>query len=441
MTIAVLVISFFGLLLIGVPVAVALGAATVFTSLLFNPIPPEIIGQKVLDNVDHFTLMAVPFFFLAAGLMETGGLVRRLVDLANDFVGHLRGGLGMTAVLSCILFAAISGSSPATVAAVGRVMYPSLVREGYSPRYAIGALATAGSLGILIPPSIPMILYGFVTETSITHLFMAGVVPGLMYGAGLMLMAYLLADRAGPKLQPRASLDGPRGQAESGGAGSVPPGVHFRRHLRSPGLQHLGLFVCGWCDISAPTEAAVMAAALALFIGIVIYREMTLRTAVDTVLATAPTIGMVFFITTNALLFAFFITQLGIPQALANFLTSMHTPAWLFLLMVNILLIIVGFFLEGTPTVLMFVPILFPAAKQLGIDPVHFCVIVVVNIELGLIHPPVGLNLFVGSAISGLPVMQVFYAVLPWMCVTVATLLLVTYVPEISLFLPRLLLG
>ena len=184
-----------------------------------------------------------------------------------------------------------------------------------------------------------------------------------------------------------------------------------------------------------------MAAALALFIGIVIYREMTLRTAVDTVLATAPTIGMVFFITTNALLFAFFITQLGIPQALANFLTSMHTPAWLFLLMVNILLIIVGFFLEGTPTVLMFVPILFPAARQLGIDPVHFCVIVVVNIELGLIHPPVGLNLFVGSAISGLPVMQVFYAVLPWMCVTVATLLLVTYVPEISLFLPRLLLG
>ena len=285
-----------------------------------------------------------------------------------------------------------------------------------------------------------MILYGFVTETSITHLFMAGVIPGLMYGAGLMVMAYLLADRAGPKLQPRASWTDRAVKLKAAGPALFLPVFIFVGIYGVPGFSILGYSFAGGA-IFTPTEAAVMAAALALFIGIVIYREMTPRTAVDTVLATAPTIGMVFFITTNALLFAFFITQLGIPQALANFLTSMHTPAWLFLLMVNILLIIVGFFLEGTPTVLMFVPILFPAAKQLGIDPVHFCVIVVVNIELGLIHPPVGLNLFVGSAISGLPVMQVFYAVLPWMCVTVATLLLVTYVPEISLFLPRLLLG
>jgi C4-dicarboxylate transporter DctM subunit len=440
MTIAVLVISFFGLLLIGAPVAVSLGAATIFTSLLFNPIPPEIIGQKVLDNVDHFTLMAVPFFFLAAGLMETGGLVRRLVGLANSFVGHWRGGLGMTSVLSCILFAAISGSSPATVAAVGRVMYPSLVKEGYSPRYSIGALATAGSLGILIPPSIPMILYGFVTETSISHLFMAGVIPGLMYGAGLMFMAYLLAGRAGAKVQPRATWMDRAINLKSAGPALFLPVFIFVGIYGVPGFSIFGYSFDGGA-IFTPTEAAVMAAALALVIGIFVYREMTPRTAVDTVLTTAPTIGMVFFITTNALLFAFFITQLGIPQALANFLTSMNTPAWLFLLMVNILLIIVGFFLEGTPTVLMFVPILFPAAKQLGIDPVHFCVIIVVNIELGLIHPPVGLNLFVGSAISGLPVMEVFYAVLPWMCVTVITLLLVTYVPEISLFLPRLLLG
>ena len=440
MTIAVLVVSFFGLLLIGAPVAVSLGAATIFTSLLFNPIPPEIIGQKVLDNVDHFTLMAVPFFFLAAGLMETGGLVRRLVGLANSFVGHWRGGLGMTSVLSCILFAAISGSSPATVAAVGRVMYPSLVKEGYSPRYSIGALATAGSLGILIPPSIPMILYGFVTETSISHLFMAGVIPGLMYGAGLMFMAYLLAGRAGAKPQPRATWKARALNLKSAGPALFLPVFIFVGIYGVPGFSIFGYSFDGGA-IFTPTEAAVMAAALALLIGIFVYREMTPRTAVDTVLTTAPTIGMVFFITTNALLFAFFITQLGIPQALANFLTAMNTPAWLFLLMVNILLIIVGFFLEGTPTVLMFVPILFPAAKQLGIDPVHFCVIIVVNIELGLIHPPVGLNLFVGSAISGLPVMEVFYAVLPWMCVTVATLLLVTYIPEISLFLPRLLLG
>ena len=440
MTITVLVVGFFGLLFIGAPVAVALGAATILTSLLFNPIPPEIVGQKVLDNVDHFTLMAVPFFFLAASLMETGGLVRRLVSLANSFVGHLRGGLGMTAVLSCMLFAAISGSSPATVAAVGRVMYPSLVQEGYSPRYSIGALATAGSLGILIPPSIPMILYGFVTETSISRLFIAGILPGLLYGFGLMLVANLLAGRAGAKIQPRTSWSQRTIHLKSAGPALFLPIFIFVGIYGLPGFR-LGGFAYEGGGIFTPTEAAVMAAALALVIGMFVYREMTAATALRTVLTTAPTIGMVFFITTNALLFAFFITQLGIPQALAQLLTSMNTPPWLFLLMVNILLIIVGFFLEGTPTVLMFIPILFPAAKQLGIDPVHFCVIVVVNIELGLIHPPVGLNLFVGSAISGLSVMEVFRAVLPWMCVTVVTLLLVTYIPEISLLLPRLLFG
>jgi C4-dicarboxylate transporter DctM subunit len=440
MTIAVLIVSFFGLLLIGAPVAVALGASTIFTSLLFNPIPPEIIGQKVLDNVDHFALMAVPFFFLAAGLMETGGMVRRLVGLANSFVGHLRGGLGMTSVLSCMMFAAISGSSPATVAAVGRVMYPSLVKEGYSARYSIGALATAGSLGILVPPSIPMILYGFVTETSISRLFIAGIVPALLYGLGLIFMAYLLAGRSGGKKQPQATWSQRAIHLKSAGPALFLPLFIFVGIYGLPRFSVLGFSYEGGA-IFTPTEAAIMATALALIIGIFVYREMTPRTAIRTVLATAPTIGMVFFITTNALLFAFLITQLGIPQALAQFLTSMHTPPWIFLMMVNILLIIVGFFLEGAPTILMVVPILFPAAKQLGIDPVHFCVIVVVNIELGLIHPPMGLNLFVGSAISGLPVMEVFYGVLPWMFVTVTMLLLVTYVPEISLFLPRVLFG
>jgi C4-dicarboxylate transporter DctM subunit len=437
MTVALLLISFFGLLVVGAPVAVALGGSAVLTSLVFSPIPAAVIGQKVLANLDHFTLMAVPFFFFAASLMETGGLVRRLVNLANSLVGHLRGGLGMTAVLSCMMFAAISGSSPATVAAVGRVLYPSLVRDGYSPRYAIGSVTTAGSLGILIPPSIPMILYGFVTETSITRLFIAGVIPGILYGLGLLGMARFLAARANVPLQPRATWR-ERGVAfRSAAPALMLPLFIFVGIYGFPGFTLFDVTYEGGA-IFTPTEAAIIAAALALIIGLFVYRETSFKGAVDTIVATAPSVGMIFFITTNALLFAFFITQLGIPQAVSNLMVALDPPQWLFLLMVNVLLIIVGFFLEGVPTVLMFVPLLFPAATALGVDPVHFCIIVVVNIELGLIHPPVGLNLYVGSAVSGQPPWEVFKAALPWMTVTFAVLLLVTYVPAISLFLPSL---
>lgn len=434
---AFLVIGFFGFLAIGVPVAVALGASAIAASFMFSPIPAPVIGQKVLANLEHFTLMAVPFFFFAAAFMESGGLVTRLVGLANALVGHRRGGLGITSVLSCILFAAISGSSPATVAAVGRVMYPSLVREGYSKRYAIGSVAVGGSLGILIPPSIPMILYGFITETSVTRLFMAGVIPGLIYGAGLLFMASFLASRAKVPLRPRATW-GEVGKATlAAGPALLLPACIFVGIYGLPPVDMSFLYIEGGA-IFTPTEAAVVAAALALFVGLFVYRDSTVRSAIRSLVETAPSVGMIFFITTNALMFAFVITQLGIPQAISDFLVGLNTPPWLFLALVNIILIIVGFFLEGVPTVLMFIPLLFPAAKALGIDPVHFCVVVVVNIELGLIHPPVGLNLYVGSAVSGLPVMEVFKAALPWMTVTIAVLLLVTYVPQISLFLPNL---
>jgi C4-dicarboxylate transporter DctM subunit len=440
MTIAVLLVSFFGLLAIGAPVAAALGGSAVLTSLLLSPMPAAIVGQKVLANLEAFTLMAVPFFFFAASLMETGGLVKRLIDFANSLVGHRRGGLGMTAVLSCMMFAAISGSSPATVAGVGRVLFPSLVKEGYSQRYAIGSIAVAGSLGILIPPSIPMILYGFITETSITRLFLAGVVPGIIYGAGLMVMARVLAVRHDVPLRPKATWSERGGAFRSAGPALLLPVFIFVGIYGVPHFDLFGLSYEGGA-IFTPTEAAVIATALALVIGLFIYREATPRSIFNTLVETAPSVGMIFFITTNALLFAFFITKLGIPQAVSNFLVSLHTPQWVFLLMVNIVLIIVGFFLEGVPTILMFIPLLFPAATALGVDPVHFCIIVVVNIELGLIHPPIGLNLYVGSAVSGLPAWEVFRAVLPWMSVTVAVLILVTYVPIISMFLPNLVFG
>lgn len=440
MTVATLLILFFGLLAIGAPVAAALGGSAMLTSILFSPVPAAIVGQKLLANQEHFTLMAVPFFFFAAALMEKGGLVRRLIDFANSLVGHLRGGLGMTAVLSCMMFAAISGSSPATVAGVGRILYPSLVKEGYSERYAIGSITVAGSLGILIPPSIPMILYGFITETSITRLFLAGVVPGLLYGFGLMLMARFLAVRYKVPLRAKATWRETGVTFRSAGPALLLPLFIFVGIYGVPGFDILGVSFEGGA-IFTPTEAAVIATALAIVIGLFVYREATVRSIIGTIVSTAPSVGMIFFITTNALLFAFFITKLGIPQSVSNYMVSLHTPQWLFLLMVNIALIIVGFFLEGVPTILMFIPLLFPAATALGVDPVHFCIIVVVNIELGLIHPPVGLNLYVGSAVSGLSSWEVFRAVLPWMIVTVTMLLLVTYVPVISLWLPNLIFG
>lgn len=440
MIVASLIILFFALIALGTPVAVALGGAVVVTSMVFDPIPLAVIGQKVFANLNHYTLMAVPFFFFASGLMENGGLVRRLINLANALVGHWRGGLGVTTVLSCVFFAAISGSSPATVAGIGRIMYPSLVRDGYSSRYALGALVTAGSIGILIPPSIPMIIYGFVTETSVTRLFLAGIVPGIIYAGGMMIMAVILARREGVLPQPRMTWPQRKQPIIAALPALALPVMILIGIYGFPSFTLFGLHHDGGA-IFTPTEAAVMATLFALLIGMFVYREMTIGGAVRTIVATAPSVGMIFFITTNALLFAFFVTKLGIPQAVTGYLTDLGMNKWQFLLLVNLIFLVIGFFLEGVPTILMFVPVLFPAAVAMGVDPVHFGIIVVVNIELGLVTPPVGLNLFVASGMSQRPVIEVFRGALPWMIVTIIVLMLVTYLPALSLFLPTLMFG
>lgn len=432
-----LVVIFFIIIAIGAPIAVALGGSALLSSMMFSPIPNGIVGQKIFANLNHFTLMAIPFFFLAAGLMEKGGLVQRLVGFAQALVGHLKPGLGMTTVLTCIFFAAISGSSPATVAAVGNILYPSLMREGYSPKYAVGALATSGSIGILIPPSIPLILYGFVTETSIPALFLAGIIPGILYGALLLLTARFLATKEGIEVKARAS----RSELGSAFRSSLPalslPVFIVVGIYGFPEFDILGIYYDGGA-IFTPTEAAAIAAVLAMGIGMFIYRELTVRDILTITAETGPRVGMIFWITANALLFGFFLTKIGLPAAMAQAVLDMNLSPIVFLLCVNLLLVIVGFFLEGVPTILIFAPLLVPAAESLGIDPVHFAIIMVVNIELGLIIPPVGINLFVASSISGIAPLQVFRATLPWMAATIITLLIVTYIPSLSLFLPGL---
>lgn len=432
------ILIFMLLAIIGAPIAVTLGASTLVALMLFDPIPLPLIGQKVLSNIDSTTLMAVPFFFLAAAFMERGGIVKRLVDLAAAMVGHLKGGIGMTGVLACMFFAAISGSSGATVAAVGGIMIPAMIRHGYSKRYAVGSMTTAGSLGILIPPSIPMVLYGFLTETSIPKLFVGGIIPGIVLGLMLMLLARFLAVREGVVSPPRQSW------AQRGAA--------FREALPAlslPMFLLIGIYgfpaftIAGHSfqggAIFTPTEAAVVCAALAALIGIFVYRQSNLRDLANTILEVTPRVGMIFWITTMAILFSFMITQEGLPGALSDWLIAMEMPQWLFLLLLNVVLIIAGVFMDGVPMILLFMPLIFPAAMSLGVDPIHLCIIVIVNIELAVISPPVGINLYVSSSIANVPIHEVVRAALPWVAVVCVMLLLVTYFPALSTWLPELL--
>jgi C4-dicarboxylate transporter DctM subunit len=337
-----------------------------------------------------------------------------------------------------MFFAAISGSSGATVAAVGGIMIPTMIREGYSRRYAVGSMTTAGSLGILIPPSIPMVLYGFLTETSIPRLFIAGIVPGVVFGLLLMALARFLAIRERVPVAPRQSWPERRAALLDALPALSLPVFLLVGIYGFPAFEAFGRRFQGGA-IFTPTEAAVVCTALAAAIGLLVYRETTLAGLARTMLAVTPRVGMIFWITTMAILFSFFLTQQGVPAALSQWLVEMEMPRWLFLLLVNLVLIVAGIFMDGVPMILLFMPILFPASMSLGVDPLHLCIIVVVNIELALISPPVGINLYVASTIANVPIHEVVIASLPWVAVTVVMLALVTYVPGLSTFLPELL--
>jgi C4-dicarboxylate transporter, DctM subunit len=439
MDIAWLFGSFLVLAFLGVPIAISLGLASLTTFVLFEPIPFRLLGQQMYSNLDSFPLMAVPFFFLAAALMQTGGVTRRLVDFANSLVGHYYGGLGLTAMLATMLFATISGSGPATVAAVGAIMIPALIKSGYSKEFAVGTISTAGGVGILLPPSIPLIIFGLVTGTSVPKLFLGGVIPGLIFGGLMMLMAYLVSRRNGYRGERRATWS-ERGRAFVAAlpALSIPAAIII-------GIYGLPAFqLGGWTHrggaFFTPTEAAIVASFLALIVGAFIHREFDLRSLTTTMLNVMPRIGMVIWIITNAFIFGFLLTNLGVPQAVAQWVSSANLPVWAFLLMVNVVIVLAGQMMQGIPIILIFVPLLFPAAMALGIDPIHFGVMIIVNIELGLTTPPVGLNLFVASMISDMPIEKVLVATLPWMLIDLFVLILVTSIPALATWLPNLLM-
>lgn len=430
MSIIVLFILLFALLLVGVPVAVSLGISSLVCMLLFTS--HDISGvPDIFISAFKPTLMAIPMFILAGSLLSKGSAANRIVDFAKSLVGHLPGGLPMSAILACIIFAAVSGSSPATVVAIGSVMFIAIREAGYPKSYAVGAITTAGSLGILIPPSVVMIVYGVTASglsdlqgreivVSIEALFKAGIIPGLMIGAMMMIYAYFGAKKLGYKASKRESFK-----------------VRLKQFLRAFWALLIIAVVIGgiYGGVFTATEAAGIAVVYAFIISVFVYKDLKLKDLYAVCLDAAITTAMIFLIIGCAVVFAHFLTSERIPHSIAEFLIQKQMTWWMFLIVVNVLLFVMGQFMEPSSVVMIMTPLLLPIAVSLGIDPIHFGIIMVVNMELGMITPPVGLNLFVASSLTGLSLKDVVISVIPWMFVMIVGLLIVTYIPQISLAL------
>ena len=411
---------------IGMPIAISLGLSSIITIVFFSQDSLASLTIKMFETSEHYTLMSIPFFVLAGVLMSTGGVAKRMVNFAIAAVGHLRGGLAIASVLACMLFAAVSGSSPATVVAIGSIVIAGMVKNGYPMEFGAGVICNAGTLGILIPPSIVMVVYAAVTEVSVGRIFLAGVIPGLVLGFMLMVAVWWRAGKLKTTPPPKASF------------GEV------MRALRESlwGLALLGIIMGGiYGGVFTPTEAAAVSAVYALGVAVFIYRDLRFKDLPHVFLEASRTTVMLMFIVANALLFAHVLTTERIPQTIAEHIMSMGMAPWMFLMVVNVILLIAGNFMEPTGIILILAPIFFPIATQLGIDPIHLGIIMVVNMEIGMVTPPVGLNLFVTSGVTGMSLVQVTRAALPWLSVLLVFLIMVTYIPQISLFLPELMMG
>ncbi|MEY3944286.1 MAG: hypothetical protein RIS04_918 [Pseudomonadota bacterium] len=416
----------FACMLMGLPIAISLGLSSLVTIFFFSQDSLASMSIKLFETSEHYTLLAIPFFVLAGNFMSTGGVAKRMVNFAIAAVGHLRGGLAIASILACMLFAAVSGSSPATVVAIGSIVIAGMVKNGYGKDFAAGVICNAGTLGILIPPSIVMVVYAAVTEVSVGRLFMAGVVPGILLGLMLMVAVWWRAGKMNITPPPKASF------------------AEVARTFRESmwGLALLVIIMGGiYGGIFTPTEAAAVSAVYALFVALFIYKDLSLKHLPEVFLESAKTTVMLMFIVGNALLFAHVLTTERIPQAIAEQIMSAGMSPWVFLLVVNLILLVAGNFMEPTGIILILAPILFPISQQLGIDPIHLGVIMVVNMEIGMVTPPVGLNLFVTSGVTGMSLMEVTRAALPWLSVLLVFLVIITYVPAISLALPNMIFG
>jgi tripartite ATP-independent transporter DctM subunit len=412
--------AFLFLLAMSVPVAISIGLGSTAAVFGTENLSMIVIAQQLFIAIDKYPLAAIPFFILAGNLMETGGISRRLVDFAKSIIGGIQGGLACSCVLTCMIFASVSGSSVATTFAIGAILIPALVKHAYPRNYAAALQASSAELGVIIPPSIPMILYGVSAEVSIGELFIAGFGPGLLIGGALILYVWLYAKF--------------KGYGKQDHEGRLSFGVATQKAsfaLLMPVVILGGIYG----GIFTPTEASVVSVFYALIVGFFIYRELTLKALIPVLKKSVISSAVIMFIIATAGLFSFLISRAGIPEALGSWLTEvLKSPGW-FLLGVNVALFIIGMFIETSASIIILAPILVPIAIQFGIDPVHFGLIMVVNLALGMITPPFGVNLFAACAVARISLDKIIPPLLGFVGVIIACLMLITYVPDISLFL------
>jgi C4-dicarboxylate transporter DctM subunit len=412
------------LMLTGMPISIALGLTVLSFMFTLTDLPLDSLAMKLFTGIESFEIMAIPFFILAGTFLTHGGVARRMINFATSMVGHWHGGLGLSAVVACALFAAVSGSSPASVVAIGSVVIPAMVAQGFPPRFGAGVVTTSGALGILIPPSIAMVLFSVSTNTSVGKLFIAGIVPGIMLATMLGLTTWYRARKFGYPRMPRATW----GQRARAGRESL------------WGLMLIAIVIGGiYTGIFTPTEAAAVSAVYAFVIAVFVYKDLRLRDVPRVLLSSANLSAMLLYIITNAVLFSFLMTSEQIPQAAAAWMVDRGFGPLGFLLLVNVMLLLAGNVMEPSSIILIMAPILFPVAMKLGIDPIHFGILITVNMEVGMCHPPVGLNLYVASGIAKMGITELTIAVWPWLLTMLVFLGLITYIPSISLMLPRFL--
>jgi C4-dicarboxylate transporter DctM subunit len=424
MNAAIIFVLLIVLMLTGMPISISLGLTVLTFLFTMTDVPVQSVALKLFTGIEKFEIMAIPFFILAGNFLTHGGVARRMIRFATSMIGHWHGGLGLAGVMACALFAAVSGSSPATVVAIGSVILPAMVKQGFPNKFGAGILTTSGSLGILIPPSIAMVMFSVSTNVSVGSMFIAGVVPGIALAIALGFTTWNIARKNNYPRMPKASW-GERF-------------VAFKESIW--GLMLIVVIMGGiYSGIFTPTEAAAMAAVYAFIVAVFVYKDLSLKQIPKVLLDSASMSAMLLYIITNAVLFSFLMTSENIPQAMADWMINQGFGPIVFLLVVNILLLLAGNVMEPSSIILILAPILFPVAMKLGINPIHFGILIVVNMEVGMCHPPVGLNLYVASGITKMGISELTMAVMPWLLTMLVFLGVVTYWPGLTLWLPRLL--
>ncbi|PWW32502.1 C4-dicarboxylate transporter DctM subunit [Cytobacillus oceanisediminis] len=426
MTVAILFISLFVFLLIGVPIAIALGASALLTIYFTTTLPLTIMTQKAFTSLDSFPLLAIPFFMLAGILMGKGGVSKRLLNLATILVGWMIGGLALVTVVSCMFFAAISGSGPATVAAIGSFMIPSMREKNYGEGFSAAVAAASGSIGVIIPPSIPFVLYGVIGGVSVGSMFLAGILPGIILGAGLMIVSFLISKKRDYKPEKRVNYS----------TKELLKSLYDAKWALLIPVIILGGIYGG---IFSPTEAAVVAVVYAIIIGVFVHKELTMKDLYDSFREAVVINATTMIIIGLSISFAYIMTLEQIPASIADFITNLSTNPFVILLVINLLLLIVGMFIDTISALVVLTPILLPIVTAVGVDPIHFGVILVANLAIGFITPPLGVNLFVASSVSGVKIEKISMAILPFLFSMIISLLVITYVPALSIWLPEFL--